>query len=170
MQWRMLIRRVPSRSMTVVGDVAQTGSAAGTTSWAESLDQHAEGRWLMEELTVNYRTPARIVELATSVLTAAGQKPGHSTTARERVHEPARRLPEQPWQRQQADAQRRTHFVGQGGRHRRERRQQVVVQRHRRRRLDRHEAGFGQQHAQRLLCGRRHVPASCRSQRRQLHR
>jgi DNA helicase IV len=88
MQWRMLIRRVPSRSMTVVGDVAQTGSAAGTTSWAEALDQHAEGRWLIEELTVNYRTPAKIVELATSVLAAAGQKPGHATTAREGDWEP----------------------------------------------------------------------------------
>ena len=33
MAWRLLARRCPARSMTIVGDVAQTGSAAGTTSW-----------------------------------------------------------------------------------------------------------------------------------------
>jgi DNA helicase IV len=37
MAWRLLERRCPSRSMTIVGDVAQTGSAAGTTSWGEVL-------------------------------------------------------------------------------------------------------------------------------------
>ncbi len=29
MAWRLLMRRCPSRSMTVVGDVAQTGDLAG---------------------------------------------------------------------------------------------------------------------------------------------
>ena len=33
MAWRMLMRRCPSRSMTVVGDVAQTGDLAGASSW-----------------------------------------------------------------------------------------------------------------------------------------
>ena len=37
MAWRLLMRRCPSRSFTVVGDVAQTGSAAGTTAWADVL-------------------------------------------------------------------------------------------------------------------------------------
>ncbi len=34
MAWRLLMRRSPSRSMTVVGDVAQTGDLAGTPTWA----------------------------------------------------------------------------------------------------------------------------------------
>jgi hypothetical protein len=72
MQWRLLVRRVPSRSMTVVGDVAQTGSAAGTTSWGTVLDVHAAGRWRIEELTVNYRTPAVVMEQAVGLLAAAG--------------------------------------------------------------------------------------------------
>jgi hypothetical protein len=72
MQWRLLMRRVPSRSMTVVGDVAQTGSAAGTTAWSDVLDVHASGRWRIEELTVNYRTPAVVMEPAVAVLSAAG--------------------------------------------------------------------------------------------------
>ena len=71
MQWRLLVRRVPSRSMTVVGDVAQTGSAAGATSWASVLDVHAKDRWRLEELTVNYRTPAVVLEPAVAVLAAA---------------------------------------------------------------------------------------------------
>lgn len=72
MQWRLLVRRVPSRSMTVVGDVAQTGSAAGTSSWAAVLDVHARDRWRVEELTINYRTPAVVMEPAVAVLAAAG--------------------------------------------------------------------------------------------------
>ncbi len=37
MMWRLLMRVCPSRSFTIVGDVAQTGSAAGARSWAEVL-------------------------------------------------------------------------------------------------------------------------------------
>jgi len=72
MLWRMLARRVPSRSMTVVGDLAQTSSAAGASSWAEALDPFARDRWRVAELTVNYRTPARIMAPAAAVLAATG--------------------------------------------------------------------------------------------------
>jgi len=71
MQWRLLMRRCPSRSMTVVGDVAQTGSPAGASSWGEVLDPYVPGRWRLEELTVNYRTPGRIMAVAAAVLQAA---------------------------------------------------------------------------------------------------
>jgi len=83
MQWRLLMRRVPSRSLTVVGDVAQTGSAAGTSSWAQVLDVHARDRWRLEELTVNYRTPAVVMEPAVSVLAAAGMPVKAPQSARE---------------------------------------------------------------------------------------
>ena len=33
MAWRLLMRRCPARSMTLVGDVAQTGDPAGAASW-----------------------------------------------------------------------------------------------------------------------------------------
>lgn len=72
MTWRLLMRRNPRRSMTVVGDVAQTGSAAGARSWAQVLDPYVGGRWRLEELSVNYRTPAQVMELASGVLAAAG--------------------------------------------------------------------------------------------------
>ena len=72
MMWRLLMRRCPTRSMTVVGDVAQTGSAAGTRSWAATFEPHVGDRWRVAELTVNYRTPAQIMDLAASMLRAAG--------------------------------------------------------------------------------------------------
>jgi DNA helicase IV len=72
MAWRLLVRRCPTRSMTVVGDVAQTGSLAGADRWAEALDPHATGQWRLEELTVNYRTPAEIMAVAADVLAAGG--------------------------------------------------------------------------------------------------
>jgi DNA helicase IV len=71
MVWRVLFRRCPSRSMTVVGDLAQTGASWGPATWAEVFDRHAANRWRQAELTVNYRTPAEIMEVATAVLASA---------------------------------------------------------------------------------------------------
>ncbi|WP_187399835.1 AAA family ATPase [Micromonospora sp. AP08] len=68
MAWRLLMRRCPSRSMTIVGDVAQTGALAGTPSWQEALAPYVADRWRLEELTVSYRTPAEIMAVAAEVL------------------------------------------------------------------------------------------------------
>ncbi len=70
MAWRVLMRRCPSRSMTVVGDLAQTGSRAGAASWRDVLGPYVAQRWHLEELTINYRNPAEIAEIADHVLTA----------------------------------------------------------------------------------------------------
>jgi DNA helicase IV len=80
MAWRMVLRRNPSRSMTVVGDVAQTGSLAGARSWASMLDRFLRGRWREERLTVSYRTPAEIMAVAAGVLrsVAPGERPPES--------------------------------------------------------------------------------------------
>ncbi|HEY2791068.1 MAG TPA: ATP-binding domain-containing protein, partial [Micromonosporaceae bacterium] len=68
MAWRALMRRCPSRSMTLVGDVAQTSDLAGTSSWDVVLAPYVEDRWRIEELTVNYRTPAEFMDVAADVL------------------------------------------------------------------------------------------------------
>ena len=68
MAWRLLARRCPTRSMTIVGDVAQTGSAVGTTSWERVLEPLAGDRWRLARLTVNYRTPAEIMAATASLL------------------------------------------------------------------------------------------------------
>ncbi|UOY01743.1 ATP-binding domain-containing protein [Blastococcus sp. PRF04-17] len=87
MAWRLLLRRCPTRSMTLVGDVAQTSSPAGGSSWAAMLTPHlgpSQGwNWRLEELTVNYRTPAEIMEVAADVLAAggAGTSTGRSVRA-----------------------------------------------------------------------------------------
>jgi DNA helicase IV len=80
MAWRMVMRRIPSRSLTVVGDVAQRGSVAGARSWAAVLDPYVRGRWHEELLTVNYRTPAEIMVVAADVLAsvAPGEHPPES--------------------------------------------------------------------------------------------
>jgi DNA helicase IV len=70
MAWRVLMRRCPSRSMTVVGDLAQTGNRAGAASWQDVLGAYVAQRWRLEELTINYRNPAEIAELADGVLAA----------------------------------------------------------------------------------------------------
>jgi DNA helicase IV len=70
MAWRTLMRRCPARSMTVAGDTAQRGAAWGVRSWADALEPHAPGAWRVEELTVNYRTPVEIIEVAADVLAA----------------------------------------------------------------------------------------------------
>ena len=80
MAWRMVMRRIPTRSLTVVGDVAQRGSSAGARSWAQMLDPYVRGRWHEEYLTVNYRTPAEIMAVAADVLAlvAPGEQPPES--------------------------------------------------------------------------------------------
>ncbi|MFH5211953.1 HelD family protein [Antrihabitans sp. NCIMB 15449] len=70
MAWRMVMRRIPNRWITVVGDVAQTGDPAGTTSWQRILEPYVARRWKLAELTVNYRTPAEIMGIAQDVLSA----------------------------------------------------------------------------------------------------
>jgi hypothetical protein len=68
MDWRVLMRRCPSRSFTVVGDLAQRRSVAGTTSWAAMLQPHVADRWVYRSLSVNYRTPAEIMTVAAALL------------------------------------------------------------------------------------------------------
>lgn len=68
MDWRLLMRRCPSRSMTLVGDVAQTGAPAGASAWRDVLGPHVGDRWRLRELTVNYRTPMEIMSLAAGAL------------------------------------------------------------------------------------------------------
>ncbi|MEU3611678.1 UvrD-helicase domain-containing protein [Streptomyces sp. NPDC006872] len=70
MAWRLLMRRSPTRSMTLVGDPAQTAEAAGVGSWSKILAPYVENRWEHTRLGVNYRTPAEIMEVAAAVVRA----------------------------------------------------------------------------------------------------
>lgn len=68
MEWRMVFRRSPSRWMTLVGDTAQTGAPAGVDSWDDTLAPFVGQRFKHHRLTVNYRTPRPVTELANRVL------------------------------------------------------------------------------------------------------
>ena len=70
MSWRALMRRAPTKSFTVVGDVAQTSSAGGTDSWTTALSPYIQDRLQVEHLTVNYRTPRRIMDRAVAMAQA----------------------------------------------------------------------------------------------------
>ncbi|MFE6892289.1 HelD family protein [Streptomyces sp. NPDC057694] len=70
MAWRLLMRRSPTRSMTLVGDPVQTSEEAGVGSWADILAPYVEDRFEHTRLGVNYRTPSEIMELAAAVIRA----------------------------------------------------------------------------------------------------
>ncbi|WP_058235562.1 HelD family protein [Devriesea agamarum] len=72
MAWRVLMRRCPTKSFTVVGDIAQTSSAAGADRWGAALSPFVGDRYQLTELTVNYRTPRRIMDRAVETARQAG--------------------------------------------------------------------------------------------------
>ena len=83
MDWRVLMRRCPGRSFTVVGDLAQRRSVAGATSWDTMMEPYVPGRWVYRSLSVNYRTPAEIMTVAAALLAefAPGVQPPESVRA-----------------------------------------------------------------------------------------
>ena len=91
MDWRVLMRRCPRRSFTIVGDLAQRRSAAGARSWHDVLEPYVPGRWVYRTLSVNYRTPAEIMAVAGALLAefAPGVTPPESV----------RNCGVQPWSR-----------------------------------------------------------------------
>ncbi|MGW4893102.1 HelD family protein [Kitasatospora sp. NPDC004240] len=78
MQWRMVVRRCPARSMTLVGDFAQAGPAATARTWGEALGPHLGTRFALHTLTVSYRTTEEILATTRELLAriAPDQQPG----------------------------------------------------------------------------------------------
>jgi hypothetical protein len=71
MQWRMLARRCPTGSFTIVGDLNQASAASGTASWdavASMINEKRDAHVLT--LDVNYRTPEEIMLVANELLRA----------------------------------------------------------------------------------------------------
>jgi hypothetical protein len=70
MQWRAVGRRCPTKSFTLAGDEAQAVRAGAAATWDRilgALDVDAAAV-VRHELTVNYRTPAEVMELAGRLL------------------------------------------------------------------------------------------------------
>ena len=75
LQWRMLARRGRYASWTVVGDLAQRSRVAEPETWDEVAHLIGRRHVTITGLTVNYRTPSEIVDVARDVLRAAGHDP-----------------------------------------------------------------------------------------------
>lgn len=69
-EWRMLIRRCPSKSFTIVGDRAQARHGF-TQSWEDRLARVGITRVSVSHLTINYRTPAEVMAEAEPAIRAA---------------------------------------------------------------------------------------------------
>ena len=71
-QWRVIGRRCPTGSMTVVGDLGQASAALAARSWDEVIARIPGVKAVdVRELTINYRTPSEIAEIASAVLAEA---------------------------------------------------------------------------------------------------
>jgi hypothetical protein len=69
MQWRVLARRCPTGSMTLVGDLGQAKHSWSARNWSAVCAQAApDVPHQIFELTINYRTPEEVMRLAASVL------------------------------------------------------------------------------------------------------
>ncbi|TQK86907.1 UvrD-like helicase family protein [Streptomyces puniciscabiei] len=77
MQWRMIMRRCPGRSMTLVGDFAQAGPGTVARDWQEALGPHLGRRFDLRTLTVSYRTTQEILAATGDLLAriAPGRPP-----------------------------------------------------------------------------------------------
>ena len=81
MEWEMLIRRCPSRSMTIVGDVDQKPQGAPQGGWASLIGRLAHNTTIYT-LHTSYRTPQTILEHAYRALHHAGHTPESLHAAR----------------------------------------------------------------------------------------
>ncbi|MDO4761269.1 MAG: AAA family ATPase [Corynebacterium sp.] len=95
MEWRMVMRRVPNRWMTIVGDTSQTSSPAGVDSWADTLAPFVSQRFKKHQLTINYRTPEEIMAVANDVLAVFAPDVVPSVSLR-RSHHPVEFSSEDP--------------------------------------------------------------------------
>jgi DNA helicase IV len=89
MQFRMVARRAPAGSLTVLGDLAQATGAWGYATWEEivrHLPTVAPARH--DELTLGYRAPGQILDLASKLLPLAAP-----TVQPTRSIRPGRRAP-----------------------------------------------------------------------------
>ncbi|WP_072341760.1 HelD family protein [Actinomyces urinae] len=74
--WNSLLRRCPSRSFTVTGDLDQRSSSDRARSWSDVLGPAMRAYQGEEILTVSYRTPAAILDRANALMDELGT-PAH---------------------------------------------------------------------------------------------
>ncbi len=79
MQLRMVARRSPNGSVTVLGDLAQASSPWSPAAWGRVVEHLATpAGWRLAELRLGYRSPGDVIALASRLLPAAA--PGVAPT------------------------------------------------------------------------------------------
>ena len=68
MQWRMVMHRCPSRSMTVAGDLAPAAGTTTVRSWSSALGGFLARPFDLHTLAVNYRMTRPILEYSWTFL------------------------------------------------------------------------------------------------------
>ena len=81
MAWRSLLRRCPSRSFTIVGDLDQRRGSKRPKTWVEALGPASRAYSDEFVLTVSYRTPATLTAIAEAVMARAGKPVIHPMSA-----------------------------------------------------------------------------------------
>ncbi len=83
MELRVLGRRSPDRSMTILGDLAQATASGAQSSWSAALVALDAPHGRVAELELGYRVPAPVLELANRLLPVAapGVLPSRSVRA-----------------------------------------------------------------------------------------
>lgn len=71
MQWRMVARRNPAKSMTIVGDLDQRPAGSPDGGWEKALGALSEFH-RVDELTISYRTPATLLDRAQDLMAELG--------------------------------------------------------------------------------------------------
>src|SRR5439155_4643757 len=75
MQLRMIARRAPSGSVTVLGDLAQATAVWSHDSWADVVAHLATpDGWRRADLTLGYRVPGQVLEFASRLLPEAAPR------------------------------------------------------------------------------------------------
>lgn len=90
MQWKFLAKRCPVKSFTIVGDIAQASGAAASGSWEVALQPLVDDRFNQAELSVNYRTPEQVMDLAHAWAQYTDLPYTHTTAVREGEYTPER--------------------------------------------------------------------------------
>ena len=81
MAWHSLLRRCPSGSFTAVGDLDQRRGWQRPNSWYEALGPAARALRDEKSLTISYRTPASIMEMAQLVMQDLGEPVKYPTVS-----------------------------------------------------------------------------------------
>jgi DNA helicase IV len=88
MALRMVARRAPHGSATVLGDLAQATSPGAQSSWADVAAHLGAAEWELAELDVGYRVPGPVLDLAARLLPVAAPHVGPARSIREHGEAP----------------------------------------------------------------------------------